>query len=172
MQYPEIQHHEMEPLSKAYEDQKVNDRSVVVAIQQKQTWGTRFSGWRGGILVVVGTTSIVLLLNVVLAIVAASKWELERGIATIFTGNCKRVGTLTTVLHFLINVLSSFLLGASNFCMQRLVAPSRKELDAAHAKKKWLDIGMPSIRNLAYVSKWRVALWLLLGLSSLPLHFL
>jgi hypothetical protein len=55
--------------------------------------------------------------------------------------------------------------------MQRLVAPTRKEIDDAHAKRKWLDIGIPSVRNLTLINKTRVFLWLLLGLSSVPLHF-
>jgi len=55
--------------------------------------------------------------------------------------------------------------------MQRLAAPTRAEVDDAHAKKKWVDIGIPSIKNLLFIEKERVILWLLLGLSSLPLHF-
>lgn len=55
--------------------------------------------------------------------------------------------------------------------MQRLVAPTRQEIDDAHAKKKWLDIGMPSLRNLSAIHKGRMWLWIVLGLSSVPLHF-
>ncbi|KAJ4357542.1 uncharacterized protein N0V89_002118 [Didymosphaeria variabile] len=55
--------------------------------------------------------------------------------------------------------------------MQRLVAPTRKEIDDAHSTRKWLDIGMPSVRNLASISKVRMVIWVLLGLSSIPLHF-
>jgi hypothetical protein len=78
---------------------------------------------------------------------------------------------MMTALHLLINLLSSLLLGASNYCMQRLVAPTRKEIDAVHAKRDWLDIGMPSVRNLPSINKGRTLLWVFLGLSSIPLHF-
>lgn len=54
--------------------------------------------------------------------------------------------------------------------MQCLSAPTRKEIDRAHARGVWLDIGIPSVRNLRYISKRRVLIWALLGLSSLPLH--
>ncbi|KAF2181016.1 hypothetical protein K469DRAFT_793638 [Zopfia rhizophila CBS 207.26] len=115
-------------------------------------------------------TVFVLLLNVILAIIATTAWDPKDGIATAFTGDCTKAARWTTALHLLINLLGSLLLGASNYCMQRLVSPTRKEIDEAHAKKKWLDIGVPSIRNLSSVKKGRVGLWILLGLSSLPLH--
>ena len=38
------------------------------------------------------------------------------------------------------------------------------------AKQKWLDIGVPSIRNLSSISKTRAFMWLLLGLTSVPLN--
>ena len=56
--------------------------------------------------------------------------------------------------------------------MQILSAPTRKEIDKAHARKKWLDIGVPSVRNLKNVATKKVVMWCLLGLSSLPLHLL
>ena len=114
--------------------------------------------------------TFVLLLNIVLVIVISTTWTLENGVATAFTGSCRTAERWTTAIHLLINLLSSLLLGASNYCMQRLAAPTRAEVDDAHAKKKWADIGIPSIKNLLFIGKGRVVLWLLLGLSSLPLH--
>src|SRR4051812_17828327 len=96
----------------------------------------------------------------------------KRSNSTAFTGDCDKVARMTTALHLLINILSTLLLGASNFCMQRLVSPTRREVDVCHGKKKWLDIGMPSVRNLFSISKGRTAIWFLLALSSAPLHFL
>jgi hypothetical protein len=82
------------------------------------------------------------------------------------------VSKMNTYLHLAINLLSTILLSSSNYCMQCLSAPTRKEVDAAHAKGVWLDIGVPSIRNLKHIDRTRVLLWGLLGLSSLPLHLL
>jgi hypothetical protein len=55
--------------------------------------------------------------------------------------------------------------------MQTVSAPMREDLDKAHARGKWLDIGIPSVRNLLCIEKKRVLIWLCLGLSSVPLHF-
>ena len=54
--------------------------------------------------------------------------------------------------------------------MQRLASPTRRELDKAHKKHKWLDIGVPSFRNLFFINKWRSLGWVVLAASSLPLH--
>lgn len=52
-----------------------------------------------------------------------------------------------------------------------LTSPTREEVDKAHAKGRWLDIGVMSVKNMMAVSKKRVGLFLLLGLSSPPLQF-
>ncbi|EMD01069.1 hypothetical protein BAUCODRAFT_144643 [Baudoinia panamericana UAMH 10762] len=49
---------------------------------------------------------------------------------------------------------------------------TRAEVDAAHVKGKWLAIGVPSLRNILRMSKWKAAWWTLLVLSSFPLHLL
>lgn len=56
--------------------------------------------------------------------------------------------------------------------MQLLVSPTRREVDQAHSNKSWVDIGVPSVRNLRFISFKRVVLWSLLALSSIPLHLL
>ena len=57
-------------------------------------------------------------------------------------------------------------------CMQLLLAPTRTQIDNAHKNRRWLDIGIPSVHNFRYISVWHKVTWLLLALSSLPLHFL
>lgn len=134
-------------------------------------WRNRFSGWRGGTLLSIIVCAIVLFVNILIAIVAMASGKPVDGMATTYRGNCDVAARQLTVSHLFINIFSSLLLGASNYCMQRLVAPTRKEIDAAHAKRTWLDIGVPSVRNLFFVARSRVFLWFLLGISSIPLHF-
>lgn len=94
------------------------------------------------------------------------------GILSLYSGSCDVVKRTDTIVHIIVNVLSTLLLGASNGCMQLLLAPTRAEIDRAHEKQIWLDIGVPSFRNLRHISGRRVCLWSLLALSSIPLHFL
>ncbi|EON67299.1 hypothetical protein W97_06552 [Coniosporium apollinis CBS 100218] len=77
---------------------------------------------------------------------------------------------LSTAYHILINVLSTILLTASNYCMQILCAPTRDEVARAHRDGQGLDIGIISLRNLRYISKRKSTLFLSLALSSIPLH--
>jgi hypothetical protein len=87
--------------------------------------------------------------------------------------SCSRAKTINTGIHVLINILSTILLAGSNYCMQCLSAPTREEVDEAHRQSRWVDVGVPSIRNLFYTVSWgNVVLWVLLSLSSLPLHLL
>ncbi|KAJ6188446.1 hypothetical protein N7519_003354 [Penicillium mononematosum] len=90
----------------------------------------------------------------------------------LYQGDCNKVRHLDIGFHLLINILSTTLLSASNFGMQCLAAPTRRNIDRAHQKGKWLDIGVPSIRNLFRVSKGRSLLWICLASSSLPFHLM
>lgn len=90
----------------------------------------------------------------------------------VFTGACSTASKLDSGLHLLINVLSTLLLGACNLTMQLLCAPTRMEVDYAHRSRRWLDIGIPSMRNLRHIARGRRAAWAILAASSLPLHFL
>ena len=94
------------------------------------------------------------------------------GIGTIYLGNCISVKRINLWLHLLINSLSTLLLGSSNYCMQLLVAPTHSEVQKAHKKSVWLDIGAPSVRNLQWISKGSVFVWCCLGVSSALLHLL
>lgn len=60
----------------------------------------------------------------------------------------------------------------TDFYQQCLGAPTRKDTDNVHPKAYWLDIGVPSVRNVIYIPKRRAFLWLAMGLSSLPLHLM
>lgn len=56
--------------------------------------------------------------------------------------------------------------------MQCLSSPTRSEIDKAHGQGIWLDIGVPSVRNLRRLSTSRIVLWWVLAISSVPLHLL
>jgi hypothetical protein len=90
----------------------------------------------------------------------------------LYSGSCSRTNNLATWLHLAINVLSTLLLGCSNFTMQCLSSPTRKDIDRAHGDNCWLDIGVQGTRNLRRISRPRLVLWCLIALSSIPLHLL
>lgn len=115
---------------------------------------------------------MILIINLILTTWAVSSSGIQNGLGTLQDGNCKRTATLTFWIHLAINVLSTLLLGASNYSMQCLSSPTRREIDKAHGQGIWLDIGVPSVRNLRRLSTTRIVLWWLLAISSIPLHLL
>jgi hypothetical protein len=139
---------------------------------EHRTFKSRRSRRRFILLTALLTSSTVLLANLVTLIILKVKYKADQTLVPIFEGSCAVVKHLDIFIHIGINILSTALLGASNLCMQLLAAPTRKELDAAHARQTWLDIGVPSFRNLWSIRRSRVVMWVLLALSSLPLHFI
>ena len=150
-----------------------NDSTHQDATVKRKWWNIlRLNGWRVGVFWGMIATTLVLILNITWTIWAVTTYGTQDGRATIFDGSCKQTKALTIGLHLAINILGTILLGASNYCMQCLVSPTRMEIDRAHSQRKWLDVGVPSIRNMLGISKRRRLLWLLLALSSIPLHLL
>lgn len=131
-------------------------------------YSNRFSGWRFGVLNFAICACIVLIINMVVSIWGSVGYKHQ----VLAEGDCGHIKSLNSALHVLINILSTILLSGSNYCMQCLSAPTRAELDSAHTARKWLDIGVPSFRNLRRISRQRLILWFLLGVTSVPLHLL
>lgn len=132
------------------------------------------SGWRvGAIVSLVGALSVFTFNLAVTIYVWTGPYQKNEGsIVTLFQGSCAKARRLNVWIHLIVNVLSTLLLGASNYCMQVLSAPNRDELVRAHARRIWLHIGVPSLRNLKHIGRPRAFLWLMLFLSSMPLHLL
>jgi hypothetical protein len=141
---------------------------------------TRFAGWRFGVLHFGIWASVVFFINLIATIVGTT--ATKEGVDTLgeqhiakgvlLEGDCDYIKTINTGLHLLINIFGTILLAGSNYSMQCLSAPTRNEIDSSHGltPSVSLDIGIPGIRNLTKISRHRVGLWCLLGLSSLPLH--
>jgi hypothetical protein len=135
-----------------------------------QRYKQRLSGWRFGVLSFAIMACLVFVINLVVTVWGSVAPKAAGGVLD--QGDCGRIKTLNSGLHILINVLSTILLSGSNYCMQCMSAPTRGEIDQSHVARTWLDVGIPSFRNLKRIDRRRLLLWLLLGTSSLPLHLL
>jgi len=102
--------------------------------------------------------------------VCMNLYPVSEGIGAMYHGNCAYVEQLNTLLHLFINLLSTLLLGASNFGMQILVAPTRQDLDTAHKKGKSMAIGIQAFGNLRHLGKATNILWIMLAIGSGGLH--
>ncbi|MCJ1473578.1 hypothetical protein MMC13_002229 [Lambiella insularis] len=134
--------------------------------------GPFFSGWRVGVASSACTAMAVLTLNVVLTIWASLAFPMNDGIGTLIDNDCNKSKSWALWLHIAINALSTILLAASNYTMQCLMAPTRRQLDKAHAKGSYLAVGVGGFRNMRSISWYRLTLFSLLIISSLPLHLM
>ncbi|KAK0372027.1 hypothetical protein CLIM01_10616 [Colletotrichum limetticola] len=92
------------------------------------------------------------------------------GVGILLDKDCSTIRILNSGIHILINVLGIILFAGSNYCMQGLMAPTRPEIDDAHAKQQWLDVGVASVRNFWNITWKKKIFWVLIAASSLPLR--
>ncbi|KAB8224802.1 hypothetical protein BDV33DRAFT_187817 [Aspergillus novoparasiticus] len=131
-----------------------------------------FVGWRRTLLLGFVISVVVLVFNLGFALWAVQHHHVQDGQGVLYAEDCKKVRNFGIGFHLIINILSTALLGASNYCMQVLGAPTRTEVDTAHQNGQWLDIGVLSVRNFSQIAKKRFWLWMCLAFSSLPLHLM
>jgi hypothetical protein len=147
--------------------------SVTRALEKSTNLNSHGRKWRRSIRLGAMFCGISLAINIAVTIFSySSKVDSGGSRRILYHGDCKYARKLNTMIHLGINLISTILLASSNYAMQCLSAPTRREVDKAHACRIWLDIGIPSFRNLARISQMRAFLWLLLALSSLPLHLM
>lgn len=133
--------------------------------------------WVIGVLLCAFAATIVMIINIILTIIAVavaySRTE-DQGFvsATLYEGKCSTQKNWARGLHLMINILSTIMLAASNYCMQCLSSPSRQNIDDLHPQQEWLDIGIPSLKNLFFIGLRRRVLWMVLLVSSLPIHLM
>lgn len=128
------------------------------------------NGWRGGVAFNTISTLAILLVVVVCFAIVAAKSQVFGGESTLFSGSCSIAYNIDVGLHALINVLSIVILVGGNYVFQVLSSPTRAELNVAHEKKSWLDIGIPSIRNLSHISGFRSALAVVVILTTVAIQ--
>ncbi|KAF2491784.1 hypothetical protein BU16DRAFT_574727 [Lophium mytilinum] len=159
-------HSESTAYSHVIDDSDHTDPSL-----SQKSWHHTRTGWPVGILSAAILSFLIFLLNFLFTVITVAKQGYAAdGRQTLYDGACSETRTLNVGVHVLINVFSTALLGASNYAMQCLVAPTRGELDKTHVKGGWMDVGVLSLRNLRGVGRRKVVLWGLLGVTSLPLH--
>ncbi|OJD27458.1 hypothetical protein ACJ73_01148 [Blastomyces percursus] len=133
--------------------------------------------WIRGALICAYSACFVLLVNAIITLVAIIRAYGEYGsmelmFAPVYKGKCSISKNWVTGLHFLINCLCAVTLATSSYCMQCLASPSRADTDRAHNQGRWLEIGTASISNFRFVGYRRLGLWLVLLLTSLPIHII
>lgn len=135
-----------------------------------------FAGWRQAGFV--NTVLIWIMATLVVTLLFCSAWRLGSGWSSIvdttifFTGDCSKASRANIAAHVALNTVATLVLASSNFFMQVLCSPTREDVDGAHRKNHFLEIGVQSVKNLWFIPRVKVALWLILAATSVPLHLL
>ena len=137
-----------------------------------QTLLTRMSKQKHMLRLQLGLSGLVVAVNTALVIGLWTAYPPVNGTGDLFTGDCTLVAFLNSGSHVLVNILSTGVLGAGNYCMQVLLAPSRADIDRAHAAGTSLAIGKQSIANARHVSPTRSGMWVALAIVSTILHLM
>lgn len=122
-------------------------------------------------MVAVLVVMVVTLVPTVWTATARGRQDLENT-SVLFRGSCRGAEAVVMGAHLAINVLSTLLLGASNYCMQIVSAPTRRDIDRMHAKGRVLDVGINSAWNVLAFDVRRKVIWVLLLLNSTPMHLM
>ncbi|KAH6957364.1 hypothetical protein DER45DRAFT_461455, partial [Fusarium avenaceum] len=132
------------------------------------------TGWRRlatYLTILVSVLSILLIIFLIISVkIGRSQGTSFQKETVIWETDCMTTARANLWIHLAINLFATGILGSSNFFMQVLVAPTRREIDQAHASGRWAEIGCNSIRNFRLLPRRKTFLWLLITLSSVPLH--
>jgi hypothetical protein len=142
-----------------------------------------YSGWKRTAVYLTGLVATLTTFLIVMLFVSLFALEMDDesdsrgssagdalGQSILHRGNCDTTARANLWIHLAINIIGTGILASSNFFMQSLVAPTRKEVDAAHKAGHWLEIGVQSLKNIRFLGWRKVLFWSLFSLSSVPLH--
>ncbi|GAP84526.1 hypothetical protein SAMD00023353_1100470 [Rosellinia necatrix] len=125
---------------------------------QRSDLRRHFTGWRGGVVYNTLLTFLILVVGIISLILVVTRTKVFSGQLAIYTGNCAEATRINIGIHVVINVFTVVLLAGANYTFQVLTSPTRSEITEAHDRKRWLDIGVSSLRNLAHVSVFRAVM--------------
>ncbi|KAJ1326490.1 DUF6536 domain-containing protein [Microdochium nivale] len=114
--------------------------------------GRYLSGWRGGLRLNAVLVAVIFVATLTCLIFAIIQTKTISGDFTLYSGACTTAKQISIGIRAAINVSAIGILAAANYALQVLSSPSRVEIDRAHAKRQWLDIGMPSVKNFKNIS--------------------
>lgn len=137
-----------------------------------------YPGWRAGVALGAVLCSAVCTTNIIAAIYTYTRKQdnhnttRDRGPGAVcYSGHCSQAKKLGFGLH-MFKILSTLMLAGSNYTMQRLSSPTRAEVNAQHKKKQTMVIGVSSFSNLWKIQRRRAVLYMILALTSAPVHLL
>jgi hypothetical protein len=144
------------------------EQHILSGSREKDTRGwKRFSvGWRAGVALNALLSLLILVAAFVCVVLAIAKNSLSDGPSAIFSGSCLTASAIDLSLHVVVNIFAVVLIAGANYIFQVLSSPTRSEVAVAHDKKKWLDVGVQSVRNFGHIQASRVFVTLVILVAA------
>lgn len=144
-----------------------DERATEILKPLRSTGWKRTEAWS----IIAASAAGTILLCCVIASISQPGSSLQED-TLLFNDSCDTSRYLNIGLHLLINLVSSAVLASSNYFMQILNAPSRHKIDQTHLTLSSVEIGIPSLKNMHFLSSFQQWFWALLIMTSLPIHLL
>ncbi|KAI2623775.1 hypothetical protein GGS21DRAFT_541348 [Xylaria nigripes] len=128
------------------------------------------TGWRGGVAYNILLAFLILVVDIVYLVMGATRTKGFSAQLAIYSGNCSTATRIKIGTSAAINVFGIVLLAGANYIFQVLISPTRDEISKAHDRKRWLDIGVPSLRNVAFISRPRAILGVIVLIIAIAMH--
>ena len=132
----------------------------------------RHPTWR--LVVIINTifVGLVLLVYIVFLVWIYTSLQVRHGVAEVFSGTCSQSSRAAAYAHFATNALAVLLFAVGTHASQILLSPTRAEVENAHARDRWLHIGVGGLRNMKWIHKRRLIKAVVLLATSILLPLL
>ncbi|KAF5656834.1 hypothetical protein FHETE_10765 [Fusarium heterosporum] len=134
------------------------EQEKMLAEERPRLTRSLMTGWRAGVAVNMFLAFLILVASVTCLAFASVKGHMSTWESLLMKGNSVTVEGIARGIMAGVNVFAIVLIAGANYVAQILNSPTRAEVDCAHSTFKWLDIGIPSLRNLSLISSTRATL--------------
>ncbi|KEQ69521.1 hypothetical protein M436DRAFT_19503, partial [Aureobasidium namibiae CBS 147.97] len=132
----------------------------------------RHPTWRLVVIINTMFVGLVLLVYIVLLIWIYNNLHVRHGVAEVFSGTCPQGSRTAAYTHFATNAFAVLLFAVGTHASQILLSPTRAEVENAHARDRWLHIGVGGLRNMKWIHKRRLIKAVVLLATSILLTLL
>jgi len=132
----------------------------------------RHPTWR--LVVIINTifVGLVLLVYIVFLMWIYTNLQVRNGVAEVFSGTCPRGSRAAAYAHFATNAFAVLLFAVGTHAVQILLSPTRAEAENAHARDRWLHVGVGGLRNMKWIHRRRLIKAVVLLATSILLPLL
>lgn len=132
----------------------------------------RHPTWRLVVIINITFVGLVLLVYIVFLTWIYTNLQVKHGVAEVFSGTCPQSSRAAVYAQFATNTFAVLLFAVGTHASQILLSPTRAEAENAHARDRWLHIGVGGLRNMKWIHKRRLIKAVVLLATSILLPLL